>query len=97
MANELDDEFFDRADQVIRLANQQMQNVDRSKVSASCMYATARFNAWVAALGCDSQETMRQSSEEAIDYFVKQYRAMLIENLNDYTKNFEAYLRNKVE
>jgi hypothetical protein len=90
---DVDDKFYDRADAVIGLANEQLAHISRGKVSASCMYATARFNAWVTACGEASGETMKASRAEVLDYFTRQYRAMLEENLDDYIANFEKYMQ----
>ncbi len=93
MAKDVDDRFYDRADEVIALANQQLRDSTRGKVSASCMYATARFNAWVSANGFTSGAGMDAAKDETIDYFVKEYRAMLEENLSDYIGNFDKFMR----
>lgn len=93
MANEVDDHFYDRADEVIALANQQLKDSTRGKVSASCMYATSRFNAWVSANGFASGAEMDAAKHETIDYFVKEYRAMLEESLSDYVSNFDKFMR----
>ena len=69
-----DDAFYDRADSFIELANDHCADTGRGKVSASFMYATARFNAWVSATGYGSQEAMRKGKEETIEYFVAQAR-----------------------
>ena len=34
---------------------------------------------------------MEQNKEEVIKYFTNQYRKMLIENFEDYIKNFKSY------
>ena len=47
MVADIDKDFYNRADAVIHLANDQLSETPRGKVSASCMYATSRFNAWV--------------------------------------------------
>jgi hypothetical protein len=36
---------------------------------------------------------MRTAKDETVEYFVAQYRAMLIQNLDDYSKNFSKYMR----
>ncbi len=36
---------------------------------------------------------MKDLKEETIEYFVQEYRKMLPENLDDYIKNFEDYMR----
>lgn len=90
---ETDDKFYDRADAHIHLTNDQItEEVGRGKASASMMYATARFNAWVSATGWNSGEEMKSSKEETLEYFVAEYRKMLEENLDDYIDNFADYM-----
>ena len=93
MDSEADETFFRRADAHIDLANEQIGDVSRGKVSASFMYAVARFNSWVTACKADSAEDLRANKEDSIEYFVAQYRAMLSENLDDYIENFDKYMR----
>jgi hypothetical protein len=78
---------------LIHLANDQLKDTTGGKVSASFMYALARFNAWVTACGFNSADELRAAQDETVEYFVVQYRAMLIENLNDYGTNFDKYMR----
>jgi hypothetical protein len=89
---DLDPKFFERADAHIHLSNDQIGEISKGKVSASMMYATARFNAWVSACGCRSREEMTQARERMLDYFAAEYRKMLAENLDDYIANFERYM-----
>ena len=94
MTEQTDDEFYQRADAHIELSNQQISEpAGRGKVSASMMYATARFNAWVSACGFIDPELMRMAKEDTLDYFTTQYRKMLEENLDDYIDNFEIYMK----
>lgn len=93
MSTDIDKDFYNRADAVIHLANDQLASTSRGRVSASCMYATARFNAWVSACGFASAEDMAAAKEETIEYFTKQYRSMLKENLDDYIEKFGEYMR----
>ena len=91
---EVDNGFYERADAHIHLSNDQITGeVGRGKVSASNMYATARFNAWVSACRCDSSQEMAEHKQETLEYFVGEYRKMLEENLSDYIENFESYMR----
>jgi hypothetical protein len=90
---EPDDSFVARADAVIELANAQLGSIGRGKVSASSMYAIARFNAWVSFTGFTSQADMRSRRAETLDYFVAQYRATLEDHLDDYAEHFEEYMR----
>ena len=92
MTTETDKEFFQRADAYITVANEQSQDVNRGKVSASMMFATARFNAWVSASGTESGEELATVREEALEYFVTEYRKMLEENLDEYIEHFDKYM-----
>ena len=93
MSTEVDDQFYDRADAIIHLANDQLENIGSGKVSASLMYATARFNAWVSALGFPDGAQMAAERQRTIDYFVAQYRSMLEKNLDDYIRKFPEYMK----
>jgi hypothetical protein len=89
--NKLDDGFFNRADEHIHLANEQMGKVSMGKVSASMMYSVARFNAYVNSCRWNSQEEMKNARQETITFFVTEYEKMLNENLDDYITNFDKY------
>lgn len=96
MADQLDDKFYERADAHIHLSNEQLDGmITAGKVSASMMYATARFNAWISASGHHSGESLAAKRAETIDYFMEGYRQMLEANLDEYIKNFDAYMKPK--
>lgn len=89
-----DDEFYERADAHILLSNKQISgDSGPGKVSASFMYAVARFNAWLSACGFNNADEMKQAREETIDYFLGEYRKMLEENMDDYINNFDTYMQ----
>lgn len=92
MTAETDKAFFERADAYITLANEQATDVSRGKVSASMMFATARFNAWVSASGTESGEELAAVKDEALEYFLGEYRKMLEENLDEYIEHFDKYM-----
>lgn len=89
---DVDKAFFERADAYITVANEQAQSVNRGKVSASMMFATARFNAWVSASGTGSGDELAAVKQEALEYFVTEYRKMLEENLDEYIEHFDKYM-----
>lgn len=91
--NEVDEEFYKRADEHINLSNEQLRKESRGKVSASMMYSVARFNAWVSACGWNNGSEMKASKEDTLEYFVDEYRKMLNENLDDYISNFDDYMK----
>ena len=86
-----DQEFFNRADAHITIANEQLSKAGQVPTNSSFMYAVSRFNAWVVASGFENAEEMKFAKEGALDYFVNQYKEMLDEHLDDYIKNFDAY------
>lgn len=89
-----DDKFYERADTHIHLSNDQIsEDVTKGKVSASMMYATARFNTWISACDWNSAEEMAAAKEETIEYFMSEYRKMLNENMDDYINNFQSYMQ----
>lgn len=91
---DVDDKFYERADSHIHLSNEQLGvEKGRGRVSASMMYATARFNAWTSACDFSSADDMANARAQTIAYFVEQYRLMLEENLDDYTSNFATYMK----
>ncbi|MFT6390344.1 MAG: hypothetical protein ACJAUP_003746 [Cellvibrionaceae bacterium] len=90
---DVDEKFYERADAHIHLSNEQVSDeVGRGKVSASFMFAMARYNAYVSATGCDTKEDMIALKEEQIEYFVGQYRKMFEENYDDHVEEFEEYM-----
>jgi vacuolar-type H+-ATPase subunit E/Vma4 len=92
MTTDADDDFYKRADAHIHIANEQIEKVGRGKVSASMMYATARFNSWISACKAESGDDLVEGKEKIIEYFVEQYREMLTENLDEYVRNFDKYM-----
>ena len=90
---DVDDGFYARADAHIFLSNEQMTpGVKPGEVSASLMYAVARFNAWISARGFENAEQMKSEKGRMLDYFVTEYRKMLEENLDDYIDNFDSHM-----
>jgi hypothetical protein len=86
---ELDAQLREVADKFIDLANQQAQRFHKENVSQGMMYGTARFNAFVVASHADDVLAYDEDRDRAIEYFVGQYRDMLISNLDDYRGSFE--------
>ena len=90
---DLDPKFFERADAHVHLSNSQLADINPGKVSASMMYATARFNAYVSWIGFTNYSSdMSAKRAETVRFFVEQYQIMLEENIDDYIGNFEKYL-----
>ncbi len=91
-AQQPDPAFFARADAHITLSNDQLDGADRGAVTASTMFALARFNAWTAACDFAARAPMAERRDQTIDYFVGQFRIMLEEHYDDYVANFDTYM-----
>ncbi len=88
-----DKEFWERADEIILLANKQCEKAASGKVSSSLLYASSRFSAFLLATTADDAEAMKKERDKAIKYFTDQYEKMLIQNLDDYIENHEEYIK----
>ncbi|MBB5366827.1 MULTISPECIES: DUF3144 domain-containing protein [unclassified Janthinobacterium] len=84
-------EFWERADQIIAVANQQCEHSNGGEVATSLLYAAARFNAFLVASKTNDPVKMQQEKEEAVAFFTEQYKRMLNDNFNDYIANFAKY------
>lgn len=88
--------FYERADAVIQLANSQVtDDINPGAVSASAMYAVARYNAFISAGDFSSVAEYKAEREEIVRYFVEEYRKMLEEHIDDHTDNFAEYMTPK--
>ena len=90
---EFDKQFWQRADQFINLANQQSQEVSPGEVSASMLFATARYNAFIAAATAQNIDELKKNKEEAIRYFANQYYEMFTENIEDWIENYQKHIK----
>lgn len=91
--NTPDDDFLKRANEHIDLSNQQLARASKGQVSASMLYGTARFNAWLSAAACEDVEQLKEAKAEVLQYFLKEYETMLSENLDNYIQNFDQFMR----
>lgn len=91
--NQPDPAFWQRVDAVVNLANDQINPAHPNDVGASAMYAVARFNAFILAKTTGSAQNMASEKERALEYFTGQFRLMLESNLEDFTVNFEKYMK----
>lgn len=88
-----DKAFFTRASELIELANKQNQNkeVKTGEISASFMYAVARYNAWFGSTSFETKEQMQTHKQEMMEYYIERYKEMLEANMNDYIEHFDHY------
>lgn len=86
--------FYQRADAFIQLANGQLNPESHSgQVGASLLYAAARYSASVASIGFVKGDDFAKEKEDIIEFYAKQYRQMLSDNLDDYAQNFDKYVQ----
>jgi len=90
-----DNEFFNRTDEIINLANSQCDSTANGKVSSSLLFAAARFNAFIVASSAKDIEEFRKDKDDAIKYFTEQYKKMFIENYDEYIKNYEKNIKDQ--
>lgn len=86
--------FYQRADTIIGVANSQLgPNAHSGQVGASLLYAAARYSASVASIGFVKGEDFAKEKDDIVEFYVKQYRQMLSDNLTDYAQNFDKYVQ----
>jgi hypothetical protein len=93
MTDDTDEKFFNRADAHINLANAQLADIARGKVSGSLMFAAARYNAWVSATDLQSSTELQNRKAELMDYFLSQYKSMLEHNFDNYIAHYDDYMK----
>ena len=72
------------ADAHIALANTRMGKVKPAKVSATMLFAAARFNAFVISASAENKAQMLLDKESAIAYFMQEYEKNLRENIDEH-------------
>jgi hypothetical protein len=94
-----DESFYERADEFIALANQfadadhQVSHLSANpgSVSASFMYANARYSVWHAACSYQKATDFKADRQVILDYYTEQFKLMLEDHLDEYQENFESY------
>ena len=79
---EVPQEFYDVVDRFIDLANSLGQDWPRSRVSATIMFAAARYNAfnWL-----NRDVDLEQSVDQAVAFYGEQYEVMFRDNVEELT------------
>lgn len=84
--SEKSNEFLQRADEHIAVANQQLERGKTlGEVSASLMYGSARFTTYMTCTSFDNAQDMLEQKEKIIEYFTKEYRLALEEHINNFS------------
>lgn len=86
--------FYQRADEIIGVANSQLgPQAHSGQVGASLLYAAARYSASVASIGFVKGDDFAKEKDDIVEFYTKQYRQMLSDNLTDYAQNFDKYVQ----
>ena len=86
--------FYQRADAIIGVANSQLgPDAHSGQVGASLLYAAARYSSSVASIGFVKGDDFAKEKDDIVEFYTKQYRQMLSDNLTDYAQNFDKYIQ----
>ncbi|HED14073.1 MAG TPA: DUF3144 domain-containing protein [Gammaproteobacteria bacterium] len=88
-----ENDYWKNVDLFIDLANQCAQGGDAGSSGSTLLFAAARFSAFLVATRYDSKDALAQDKEKAKKHFVDIYEKMFIENLEEYTSNFDDYIQ----
>src|SRR6266850_867516 len=80
--NDIPQEFYDMVDRFINLANDLEKESTRSRISATLMFAAARYNVfnWL-----NRDVDLQQNLEDAVAYYREQYGEMFRDNVEELT------------
>ena len=84
-----DKKFRELADAFIAVANKQSKNENPGMVSASFLYAAARFNIFIVAASSGSANEFVSKKEDSLDALMAEYKKMLEDHFENYKENFE--------
>jgi hypothetical protein len=93
MTEKPDDRFFDRADEIIRLVNEQVKTENGFDVCNSLIFAASRFSAYVISVMSKNSEDIIKNKDENIKNFTNKFEQSLTHNLNDFIENYEKHLK----
>ena len=89
LVDERDLQFRQMADSFIDVANGCCEKQEPAMVSSSFLYGASRFCAFVVAAKTGDRDNYNAERDAAIDYYANEFKAMLEENLNDYSRVFD--------
>lgn len=84
----VDRTFWDRADAIINLANDQSSDESISRVADSLLYAAARYNAFDYWRFHHNEQEFTESRDEAISDCMNRFQKMLEDNFDDHVARF---------
>jgi hypothetical protein len=92
---EFNDAFYERVAAHINMSNDQKKapGLSANEVNDSMLFASARFCAWLSATNYSSGEAMAAQKQKIIEYFIDGFRRMLEGNIEDYSRNFDRFMK----
>lgn len=81
--------FYKMADSFIDVANTHCDNEQSSTVGSALLFATARFSSFVVASNANDKEAYLAEIDNATEFFSKEFKRMLMENLEEYKSVFK--------
>lgn len=91
--DELDARYRELVDSFIDQANEFSEHNSIENVGMALLFAASRFNAYVVSQHAETKDAYQSDLPKARDFFRKQYREMLDENLEEYERVFEMYAK----
>ena len=89
--DEVDVIYRQMIDSFIDRANQLAEENSPENVGMALLFAASRFNAFVVSQHAENLEDYEKDGEKAQQFFISQYKEMLIENLDEYKKVYQKY------
>ncbi len=83
-------EFYKMADSFIDVANEHCEKQESTRVGSALLFATARFSSFVVASQSKDQESYEAEIDNALEFFTKEFKRMLGDNLEEYKSAFKA-------
>jgi hypothetical protein len=87
-----DKKFREMADAFIAEANKLSKSEDRGMVSASFLYAAARFNIFLVAASSGSANEFALKKENSLNALMAEFKKMLEDHFENYKENFEKHM-----
>lgn len=83
-----DNAFADRINELVATLNKQAESADVADVADSAIYAAARYLVFAHATQYESREKFDGTRDEAMEHFLKVFREILSDNMDEYSEGF---------
>ena len=90
-------DFYTMADTFIDIANGHCEKKEANHVGSSMLFAAARFSSFVVASQSPDKDAYEAEIETATEFFTKEFKRMLTQNLEDYKTAFKAQAEEEAE